>query len=68
MSSRDPILDAETSEVVRRARRQFLQYLASSPLIAGTASMASINALLASFPDKALAQSYDVLRAHGSSS
>jgi 4-hydroxymandelate oxidase len=47
----------------RLARRRFLQYFASSPLLAGTASMASISALLASFPDNASAQSYDVLRA-----
>ena len=60
---RHPVLDVETSNDRRVARRQFLQYLASSPLIAGTASMASISALLASLPDKALAQSYDVLRA-----
>jgi 4-hydroxymandelate oxidase len=58
-----PVLDVETSNDRRVARRQFLQYLASSPLLAGTASMASIGALLASLPEKALGQSYDVLRA-----
>jgi 4-hydroxymandelate oxidase len=52
-----------TTDDRRLARRLFLQYLASSPLLTGTASLASISALLASLPDKALAQSYDALRA-----
>src|ERR1700761_2108001 len=45
------------------ARRRFLQYLAGSPLIAGSASMASLGALLEFLPKQVLAQSYDVLRA-----
>jgi hypothetical protein len=57
------VLKVEPSDDRGIARRQFLQYLASSPLIAGSASMASVSALLASLPDWALAQSYDVLRA-----
>jgi 4-hydroxymandelate oxidase len=52
-----------SGDAVRLARRHFLQYLASSPLLAGTASFASLSAVLASLPDKAIAQSYDVLRA-----
>lgn len=55
--------EIDTANEVRVARRQLLQYLASSPLLAGAASMTSLGALLAGFPDKALAQSYDVLRA-----
>src|SRR5580692_11080956 len=47
----------------RIARRHFLQYLASSPLIAGSASLASLSALIELLPESALAQSYDVLRA-----
>ncbi|HEX9391857.1 MAG TPA: hypothetical protein VF928_11150 [Usitatibacteraceae bacterium] len=49
------------------ARRQFLRFLASSPLMAGSASLASVSALLATFPETSLAQSYDVLRAPVSS-
>jgi isopentenyl diphosphate isomerase/L-lactate dehydrogenase-like FMN-dependent dehydrogenase len=45
------------------ARRHFLGHLAGSPLLAGSASMASIAGLLASLPASTLAQSYDVLRA-----
>src|SRR6202000_2099215 len=45
------------------ARRQFRQYLAGRPLIGGSASIASIGALLDLLPERALAQSYDVLRA-----
>jgi isopentenyl diphosphate isomerase/L-lactate dehydrogenase-like FMN-dependent dehydrogenase len=63
MRSKHPNANAEPTDHVRVARRQFIQYLASSPLLAGIASVASISALLASFPDRVLAQSYDVLRA-----
>jgi hypothetical protein len=63
MRSKHPIANAEPTAHVRVARRQFIQYLASSPLLASTASLASVSALLASFPDRVLAQSYDVLRA-----
>jgi len=49
------------------ARQQFLRFLASSPLMAGSASLASVSALLATFPETSLAQSYDVLRAPVSS-
>jgi 4-hydroxymandelate oxidase len=45
------------------SRRRLLQYLAGSPLLAGSASLSSLGALLASFPELASAQSYDVLRA-----
>jgi 4-hydroxymandelate oxidase len=45
------------------ARRRLLHYLAGSPLFARSASIASIGSLLASLPDLADAQSYDVLRA-----
>lgn len=55
--------EIDKSGEVRVARRQLLQYLASSPLLAGAASMTSLGALLAGAPHKALAQSYDVLRA-----
>ena len=51
------------SDDQRLARRQFLQYLASSPLVAAGASVASLGALLEFLPERVLAQSYDVLRA-----
>jgi isopentenyl diphosphate isomerase/L-lactate dehydrogenase-like FMN-dependent dehydrogenase len=63
MRSDHAVLKAETSDDRGMARRQFLRYLAGSPLIAGSVSMASVGALLASLPDPVLAQSYDVLRA-----
>jgi 4-hydroxymandelate oxidase len=44
------------------ARRKFLKFLASSPLAATPAVTSMITALLASAPDPAFAQSYDVLR------
>ncbi|HVS55950.1 MAG TPA: alpha-hydroxy acid oxidase, partial [Casimicrobiaceae bacterium] len=44
------------------ARRNFLQFLAASPLVATPAVASSIAALFASSPSKVLAQSYDVLR------
>ena len=44
------------------ARRQFLRFLAGSPVLARSASYAAVAALLSS-RDQALAQSYDVLRA-----
>jgi 4-hydroxymandelate oxidase len=44
------------------ARRNFLKFLAASPLAATPAFASSIAALFASVPDQALAQSYDVLR------
>ncbi|MBV9191666.1 MAG: alpha-hydroxy-acid oxidizing protein, partial [Betaproteobacteria bacterium] len=44
------------------ARRKLLQFLAASPLAAAPGVASSIVALFASTPDKALAQSYDVLR------
>src|SRR5579859_3377074 len=45
------------------ARRHFLRFLAGSPVLAKSASYAAVAALLSSRPDRALAQSYDVLRA-----
>ena len=45
------------------ARRQFLRLLGGSSLLAGSASLASVSALLAGFPETAVAQSYDALRA-----
>ena len=44
------------------ARRNFLKFLASSPLVATPAVSSTIAALLAAAPGEALAQSYDVLR------
>jgi 4-hydroxymandelate oxidase len=44
------------------ARRNFLKFLATSPLVATPAVSSTIAALLASAPGEALAQSYDVLR------
>jgi isopentenyl diphosphate isomerase/L-lactate dehydrogenase-like FMN-dependent dehydrogenase len=52
---------AEASQI--RARRQFLRFLASSPLLAQVSTAGSLAAMLASLPPGALAQSYDVLRA-----
>ncbi len=52
---------AEASRI--RARRQFLRFLASSPLLAQASTAGSLAAMLASLPAGALAQSYDVLRA-----
>lgn len=52
---------AEASRM--RARRQFLRFLASSPLLAQASAAGSLAAMLASLPLEALAQSYDVLRA-----
>jgi 4-hydroxymandelate oxidase len=51
----------ETPDRQRIARRQFLRFLAGSPLLAGT-SLAGIASLLPSGSREALAQSYDVLR------
>jgi 4-hydroxymandelate oxidase len=45
------------------ARRQFLRYLASSPLLAKGAGLGSLATLIGALPAEALAQSYDVLRA-----
>jgi 4-hydroxymandelate oxidase len=44
------------------ARRQFLRFLAGSPLLAAPTIASTIAGLLASASDNALAQSYDVLR------
>lgn len=54
---------ARTVEAQIRARRQFLRFLAGSPLLARASAAGSLAALLASLPQGALAQSYDVLRA-----
>src|SRR5262245_4170930 len=43
------------------ARRQFLRFLAGSPLLTAS-SVGAIASLLAASPHQALAQSYDVLR------
>jgi 4-hydroxymandelate oxidase len=48
---------------IANARRQFLRYLASSPLLAKGAGLGSLAALIGALPAEALAQSYDVLRA-----
>ena len=45
----------------RLARRQFLGFLAGSPLLASTAATSTIASLLAGVPKGALAQSYDPL-------
>ena len=63
MRSDNLAIEVESFSARDMARRHFLRYLASSPLLAGSASMASLGALLASVPDTARAQSYDVLRA-----
>jgi 4-hydroxymandelate oxidase len=47
------------------ARRQLLRYFAASPLITAPSIASSIAALMASMPEAASAQSYDVLRAAG---
>jgi len=52
---------SEISEPDRFARRQFLRFLAGSPLVAATAAGA-ISSLLAAASRQVLAQSYDVLR------
>lgn len=59
------ILDAGAAAIAEQvsARRQFLRYLASSPLLAQGASLGSLAALIGALPADALAQSYDVLRA-----
>ena len=44
------------------ARRNFLQFLAASPLIATSTVASSVAALVASAPSAGLAQSYDALR------
>lgn len=44
------------------ARREFLKFLAASPLVATPTVTAAIATLLASAPSQGLAQSYDVLR------
>lgn len=44
-------------------RRQFLRYMAASPLLSSGTSLAAMTALLAALPETAVAQSYDVLRA-----
>jgi 4-hydroxymandelate oxidase len=54
---------AYSAEAQIRARRQFLRFLASSPLLAQASAASSLAALLATLSDSALAQSYDVLRA-----
>jgi isopentenyl diphosphate isomerase/L-lactate dehydrogenase-like FMN-dependent dehydrogenase len=46
-----------------RARRQFLRFLAGSPLLMQASAAGSLASLLAALPGSALAQSYDVLRA-----
>ena len=46
-----------------KARRRLLQFLAGSPLLAGSATPGVIAALAATLSDAASAQSYDVLRA-----
>lgn len=43
------------------ARRKFLNFLAASPLFATPTVTSAIASVLASVPDRALAQSYDVL-------
>ena len=45
----------------RLARREFLGFLAGSPLLASTAATSAITTLFAGIPDRALAQSYDPL-------
>jgi isopentenyl diphosphate isomerase/L-lactate dehydrogenase-like FMN-dependent dehydrogenase len=50
-------------EYQSRARRQFLRFLAGSPLLMQASAAGSLASLLAALPGSALAQSYDVLRA-----
>jgi isopentenyl diphosphate isomerase/L-lactate dehydrogenase-like FMN-dependent dehydrogenase len=45
------------------ARRNFLRFLAASPLVSNAATFGSLSALLGALSAAALAQSYDVLRA-----
>jgi 4-hydroxymandelate oxidase len=52
---------SEISQRDRIARRQFLRFLAGSPLVTAT-SAGTIASLLAASPHQVLAQSYDVLR------
>lgn len=57
-------IHAPTSfETRQAARRQFLQFLAGSPLLRASASATSIATLLALQAEESSAQSYDVLRA-----
>jgi 4-hydroxymandelate oxidase len=63
MPRNHPCADLEPSPERDFARRRFLRFLAGSPLVAGSASLGSLSALLACFPEPALGQSYDVLRA-----
>jgi len=52
---------SDISKHKRIARREFLRFLASSPLLTAT-SAGTIASLLAASPQQVLAQSYDVLR------
>ena len=45
----------------RLARREFLGFLAASPLLTTTAATSTIASLLAGIPEKTLAQAYDPL-------
>ena len=53
----------DTSDDQASARRNFLRFLACSPLVSNAATMGSLTALVGAIPAAALAQSYDVLRA-----
>jgi 4-hydroxymandelate oxidase len=53
---------SKTSKRKMIARRNFLKFLAASPLVATPTVVSTIATLLASAPGEALAQSYDVLR------
>jgi isopentenyl diphosphate isomerase/L-lactate dehydrogenase-like FMN-dependent dehydrogenase len=61
MNSFTPKVDDNLTDPVS-ARRHFLSFLAGSPLLTGPAAFGSLAALVASLPDSAVAQSYDVLR------